>query len=399
MGLHAWKAWLILMIFTLGTSIVSPLLPIYQHIFHLSKGSTVLIFAIYTLAVIPSMLLLGQLSDQLGRKRVIWPAMAALTTASILLGSAISPVTLYLGRLIQGLALGAFLGTCTAYVVDLAPPQAKALAAMLAAVSFRLGFGLGPGLAGVMAQYLPHPLSLPFLFHIFLMALGMIILHRTPETIANRQFRGISVSIGIPASQKAPFFLFIAPSAFILTVLDSTVLSLAPLFIVEILGYRNLAVIGLVSFLVLGAGGLSQIPAASVPPKKSIVLGLLWGTTSLYLFFLAARLQNVAFIVIASALIGAAAGLIVKGGVTLCSLIVPIQERGRLLSSFYTACYLGMLVPLGTGYLADRIGLFKAMLALCLTLTAIALILSLGTSRLVPCSLPEIKDSLKTQQP
>ncbi|MBE3588618.1 MAG: MFS transporter [Thermoanaerobacteraceae bacterium] len=399
MNQQTWKAWLILMFFTMGTSMVSPLLPLYQQHFHLSKGNTVLIFAIYTFAVTPSMLLLGQLSDQLGRKRVIWPAMITVTLASALLGSVADPATLYLGRLLQGFALGAFLGTCTAFVVDLASQGKKEQAAIFAGVSFRLGFGLGPGLAGIMARYFPHPLTLPFAFHFLLMLASMAILPGIPETITRRQFRGISIRIGIPASMRISFLLFIAPSAFILTVLDSTVLSLAPLFIVEILGNHNLAVIGLVSFLVLGAGGFSQIPAASVPPLKSVIMGLLGGTTGLYLFFLAAWLKNVAFIIVAAALIGAAAGLIVKGGVTLCSLLVPIHERGRLLSSFYTACYLGMVVPLGTGYLADRIGLFQAMLALCLALTAIALILSLGTSRLVPYSLPETEDPLRAQQP
>lgn len=382
MNSKAWKAMFVLMVFTIGTSMVSPLLPLYKETFHLSQGSTTLIFAIYALAVLPTMLLFGQLSDQIGRKRVIWPAMILGITASALLGSSHSVVTLYLGRLAQGLGIGAFLGTCTAYVVDLADPKAKLIAAVMAGVSFRLGFGVGPGLAGAMAQYLPYPLQLTFGVHILLMIIAMVVLAATPETIEHRKFERISVDMGIPKDHKLPFVLFVLPSAFILTVMDSTVLSLAPSFLNDIMGFRNLAIIGLVSFLVLAAGGFSQILAVYFQPKRSIMIGLVVGVTSFYLFFLAVQLHNVFFIVIASALIGASNGLILKGGVTMCSLLVPQEERGRLISTLYAVCYSGILVPLGTGYLADRIGLFQAMMALVLFLTVILVILSF-TSRLL----------------
>lgn len=128
MNKNAWKAWFVLMVFTAGTSMVSPLLPLYQEEFGLSNGAVVLVFVIYTFAVTPSMLALGNLADQAGRKTVIWPAMLVLTFASLLLAGAPGPFALYLGRVLQGLALGAFLGNCTAYIVDLAESSQKARA-------------------------------------------------------------------------------------------------------------------------------------------------------------------------------------------------------------------------------------------------------------------------------
>ncbi len=55
---------------------------------------------------------------------------------------------LFAGRVLQGLAIGGFLGVGAAFVVDHARDNSKALAAALAGVFFRLGFGLGPGFAG-----------------------------------------------------------------------------------------------------------------------------------------------------------------------------------------------------------------------------------------------------------
>jgi len=383
MNKNAWKAWFVLMVFTVGTSMISPLLPLYLEKFKLSNGEIILVFVIYTFAVVPSMLVLGNLADQIGRRKVIWPAMFLLTASSLLFANASTTFTLYLGRIFQGLAVGAFLGTCTAYVVDLAEPSKKALAAVRAGVSLRLGFGIGPGIAGIIAQYMSNPLTLPFYIHVFLMLLGMGALVSIPETIKEKRFSGLSVKIGVPGEHRKAFFLFIAPSAFILTVLDGTVLSVAPLFIVEVLSYRNFAIIGLVSFLVLAAGGFSQLLATRLHPKRSIIIGLLLGTASLFLFLLSAGLHQVGILVAAAILIGAAAGLIMKGGVTLCGLMVPMEDRGKLLSAYYVSCYLGLLVPLVMGYLSDSIGLFKALALLCICLSVFAVVLSLGSSRIL----------------
>ena len=71
----AWSATLALLIFTMGTSIVTPLLPLYQTRFSLSDGQITLLFAAYTLTVVPTMLVMGGISDRIGRKRVMLPAM------------------------------------------------------------------------------------------------------------------------------------------------------------------------------------------------------------------------------------------------------------------------------------------------------------------------------------
>jgi hypothetical protein len=63
---------------------------------------------------------------------------------------------------------------------------------------------------------------------------------------------------------------------------------------------------------------------------------------------------------------GAAAGLVFKGGIDLCTQIAPVQDRGKLLSSYYVACYLGgFSVPLlVVGVLSDLIGLTAALAGL-----------------------------------
>ena len=79
-----------------------------------------------------------------------------------------------------------------------------------------------------------------------------------------------------------------------------------------------------------------------------------------------APLESAALVLAAVAVTGAAAGLIFKGGVDLCTLIAPITDRGKLISSYYVACYLGgFSVPLVVvGVLSDLIGLTTALACL-----------------------------------
>jgi hypothetical protein len=66
------------------------------------------------------------------------------------------------------------------------------------------------------------------------------------------------------------------------------------------------------------------------------------------------------------AVTGGAAGLVFQGGIDLCTQIAPVQDRGKLLSSYYVACYLGgFSVPLlVVGVLSDLIGLTAALAGL-----------------------------------
>ena len=141
----SWKALIGLFVLTMGTSIITPLLPLYQSHFGLSTGTLTLLFVTYTVTVVPTMLVAGNLSDRLGRKRLMLPSMAVLTAASLVFALTDSVPLLFIGRVLQGLGIGGFLGVGVAFVVDHARPASKALAATLGGVFFRIGFGRSRG--------------------------------------------------------------------------------------------------------------------------------------------------------------------------------------------------------------------------------------------------------------
>src|SRR5689334_8281888 len=67
----------------LGTTLPTPLYPIYQRHMHFSALIVTVVFATYGIGVLAALLLLGPLSDRFGRKRILLPGLALSALSSI----------------------------------------------------------------------------------------------------------------------------------------------------------------------------------------------------------------------------------------------------------------------------------------------------------------------------
>ena len=369
---NSWFAFVGMVIFTMGTSIVTPLFPLYKSTFGLSNGTVTLLFATYTATVVPTMLIAGNLSDVLGRKRLILPGMATITVASLVFAFTTSLPMLFAGRVLQGFAIGMFLGVGTAFVVDHARPDQRAKAAQLAGLGFRLGFGLGPGLAGLMAQYMSDPLHRPFKAHALLMivAIGAIIV--TPETLKRRSGIAFKIRFGVPEGQLRGFATFLAPAAFLMSFFDATLLSLAPLYMADTLHVHNIALFGLVGFLVLAAGGLTPLVFRTIDPRRAVMAGVCASTVFSLLIVAASAFNTAVLVIVAAGIIGFTNGLILQGATSIAGIVVPIEERGKLVSALYTCAYSGTVPSVALGYLSRGIGLTATMAVFSAMAAAIA---------------------------
>src|SRR4029077_7079851 len=89
---------------------------------------------------------------------------------------------LLLGRVLSGLSGGVATGTATAAVIEAAPENWRGRAAAVSTVANIGGLGLGPLLAGLLVQYAPAPLKLPFELHIAVLLLAAASVGIAPET-------------------------------------------------------------------------------------------------------------------------------------------------------------------------------------------------------------------------
>lgn len=385
----SWMALIGMLVLTMGTSTITPLLPVYRSHFNLSTATVTLLFVTYTVTVVPTMLVAGNLSDRLGRKRLMLPAMVLMTLASLVFALAENVPLLFAGRVLQGLAIGGFLGVGAAFVVDHARDQNKALAAALAGVFFRLGFGLGPGLAGLAAQYAPNPRHTPFWGHIVLMIVGIIAIASAAETLMRRSEPGpFRIRIGVPQGQALGFMTFVAPATFMMSFVEGTFLSVVPIFVFDTLGERNLAILGAIGFLTLALGGLAPFVARGLDPRRSLMIGAVASSILSLSVVASSKVDSVVLVVAAAALIGFLNGFILYGGTVICGTIVPIHERGKLMSVLYMCAYAGTVPTVALGYMADAMGLTRTLLIFSLAAIAIAAFVVLVGRRLFPDVIP-----------
>src|SRR5271154_2966850 len=116
-----------------SSSVPTPLYAIYQAKWGFSDVTITVIFGVYAVAVLASLLVFGSLSDHVGRKPMLLSALVIQAGVMVLFATASGLPVLLAARVAQGLATGAALGAIGAGLVDLHPgrgPLANAAGAM-----------------------------------------------------------------------------------------------------------------------------------------------------------------------------------------------------------------------------------------------------------------------------
>lgn len=372
-----------LLIFTMGTNLPAPLFPLYQIGFHMTDADISLLFATYAVFLLPSLLLVGHLSDQVGRKTMMLPSIALLAVASGVFAVAPSAVFLYAARALQGIATGGFLGACTAFMMDQADESQRQRTTLLASFTTMVGFGLGPGVAGLFIQYVPSdPYSTVFLLHLFLCFASMVAVGTLSETVRRRPGARVQFSLGVPRNVRLPFFGFIAPAVFLFFAMNGTVIALISTFAVKVLHLHNLAIGGMLIFALMLAGGLAQLAIRNADMLKVTKWGLLMTAAGAFVIILSAPEKSPLLLVVGTLIEGIGNGWTFKGSLGLSGQITTAETRAKVVASYYVAAYAGFSIPVfSVGLLSERVGLTNALLVLSVLLTAGAFAMIAGSRR------------------
>ncbi|GIH17448.1 MFS transporter [Rugosimonospora africana] len=356
-----------------GTNLPTPLYRAYEARFGFSPLTLTLIFAAYVFVLIPSLLMVGPLSDAVGRRRVLLPSVGVAALGSLAFALAGGTGWLFAARLLQGLAVGAASGALTAALTELEPRGDRRRAALVSTVASVGGLALGPLLAGFLAQYAPAPRVLPFVVELVLLvpaALAMATLPATGTTSAGWRPRRPQ----LPAAVR-PAFATGGMASFLAFAVVGLFLTLVPTYVTALSHSGNLLVGGAAVALMLTCSALAQLAGYGRTPHQLAVAGLPLLTVGLVLLAVSGSVSSLPLLLAATAVAGVGQGLTFLGGLTAVNHAAPEGRRADVLSSFYVVIYLGVGLPVvGVGFLTTEVGLLVAVRYFAATVAALCLV-------------------------
>jgi DHA1 family tetracycline resistance protein-like MFS transporter len=170
----------------IGFGMIIPILPLYAQRFQATEWQIGILLASYSFMQFLASPVLGWFSDRYGRKPVLLCSLIGSATGYILMADATSLAMLFLARILAGVA-GASVGTATAYIADITPPESRSKRMGLIGAAFGIGFVLGPAIGGLLSQW---SVVAPFWFAAFLSIINAVLMWVVlpePERHAARQ--------------------------------------------------------------------------------------------------------------------------------------------------------------------------------------------------------------------
>jgi MFS family permease len=358
-----------------GSNAATPLYAIYGREFGFSKAVLTLVFATYALVLAPSLLVFGQLSDRLGRRRVMAAGFATATVGLGLFALASSLGWLFAARAVQGLAVGMISGASAAALVELDPDPAHDRAALIAALAQAGGSAAGPFVAGLLAEWAPWPLHLVFVVFIGCGVVATVAALAIPEPGRVRGGRVTITRPSVPAEIRT-LFLRTSVTGAAVWATAAFFLSVVPSYAAELLDTANLALLGAVSAVMLAASCVAQIAARGRSDHARMqAVGLVLLAIGLVALVLAFPTRSLLVLLAAGLFAGAGHGVAFLGGQAQLNLAAPPDQRGAVNAAFYTLIYLGVAAGVvSTGLLTLEIALSTAVTVFGVVVAAVAVL-------------------------
>ncbi|QUQ66018.1 MFS transporter [Kutzneria sp. CA-103260] len=342
-----------------ASSAPTPIYAIYQAEWGFSPITTTIVFGIYAISVLASLLTLGKLSDHVGRKPVLLVALVVQALTMIILATAGGVPALLIGRLVQGITTGAAIGAIGAAMLDIDAKRGQLTNALVPGI----GTATGALLSALLVTFLPAPTHLVYyvLLAVFLaQALGVAFLRET-VTRAPGALASLKPEISLPRAVRA-HVMAAAPVLFAVWALAGLYGALGPALIGKLIGGNNAVLAGVLLVAFAGVASIAVLVLRNLSP----VAVMLTGTSALFLgvavTLVALGVGSLALFFVGTVIAGAGFGGGFQGGIRIVVPQVAPHERAGVLSLLYVVSYLGFGLPaVAAGFLVvDGPGLIGA---------------------------------------
>jgi MFS family permease len=360
----------------IGSTLPTPLYPLYRQQFGFSEFVVTAIYASYVVGNLTALFAFGRLSDQIGRRPTTLVAFAVLFASVLCFLAATTTTWLFIARALNGLAAGLGAGALTAWIAELEPGRDKARAAVVASAGNLAGLGLGALIAGLLAQYVPWPLRTSYVVYLAMLLIIAVMTFATPEgvehTVRSANELSLRPRIGVPRNIRLAF-LAPAAMAFATFALGGFYAALTPGLLSQALQQHNLAVVGALVALFFGTGALTAARSGKLTPRPALLISTIMLLLGLAMLVTAEHLRSMVTLVFATITSGAATALGYRCSLQIVNEIAPAAQRAELVSSYLLVCYTANSLPvIGVGLLSLVVSAVSAHLAFAVLLAVLS---------------------------
>jgi MFS family permease len=346
-------------LFPAASSAPSPLYVVYQEEWHFSAATLTMIFAVYVIGLVLALLMVGALSDHIGRRPVLTGAIALEAVSLVVFAVAGDIALLFLARVLQGVATGAAITALSATLVDLNPAHAPGRAGLVNGIAPTGGLAIGALGCGLLVQYAPAPTRLVYVVLVVGMVFAALAVAMMPETSARRPggLASLQPRLGVPARVRADFYALL-PILIATWALGGLYLSLGPSVAAGIFGLTNHLIGGLVVAVMCGSSAVTAVALRKSPAQRVLDAGAVLLAVGSAITLASLASGTVALAIVGTVVAGAGFGASVLGSFGTVVRLCGPAERGELFAVAYTIAYLALSIPaVIAGFAATSVGL------------------------------------------
>jgi MFS family permease len=359
-----------------------PLYPTYRAEDGLTSADLSLSVVAYFVGTITALLVLGRLSNHLGRRPVAVATLVLLAAGAAVLLDVDGVVTLALGRLLMGVGAGLASSTLTAFVVDAAPPRPSWLGSVVSSQAPMLGLTVGAIGSGALVELAPWPRALVFVVAIALLVVCVGLVALSPETAQAAPGARASLRPRVEVPRRARPLLPVAAVVLLATwATGAYYQAFVPTLTVDQLGSSDALLVGLVFSAYMAPSVIGAPLGARLTPAIGQRIGMTVFLLGIAALLISLRADSFALLVAASAVAGAGQGVAVSATIRVLLHGSTPAERSPLFAAVYLISYSGAAVPsLVSGQLSHSLTLVEITVGYAL-LAALATLVTLVRSR------------------
>ena len=328
--------------FLAASSAPTPLYATYQKAWGFSALTTTMVFGIYAVALLATLLTAGRLSDHVGRRPVLLVGITGQVLAVLVFADAHSVGSLIAARIIQGLAAGAALGAIGAAMLDIDPVRG----AVANSTAPGLGSASGALLSAFAVQWLPAPTHLVYVVLasvLVVQGFGVIFMSETSPRSPGA-LHSLIPQLEIP-QQTRRALLAAAPVLFAVWALAGFYGSLGPSLIDHMVGSSSVIDAGLGLGVLAGVAAVTTYVLRTAPARRVMLLGTSTLIVGVAVVLFAIWVESPLTFFLGTTVAGIGFGAGFQGGIRLVAPLAHPNQRAGVLSVLYIVSYLGLGIP------------------------------------------------------